>query len=170
MIIGLSLEQVKCRIWWSEYNLKLHGLWGFWSNMTSLFPYSHTAPDSWIFWNAGDLENPRKSPKFVRVRDSKPQKSPKFISSPSPKYPRNLFGEFRGYNFKKPQNQTYPHPQKIPKNFPSFIPIPAPSPKFGAGTGKIGDRGRYASAISRPFKIMSSFLVIFNFKTRPKHR
>ena len=30
--------------------------------------------------------------------------------------------------------------------------------------------GRYASAISRPFEIMSSPLVTFNFKTFPKHR
>ena len=30
--------------------------------------------------------------------------------------------------------------------------------------------GRYAFAISRPFEIMSSPLVTFNFKTFPKHR
>ena len=80
---------------------------------------------------------PQKSPKLK----SSPPPSPIFISSPSPKYPQNISGDFRGKNPKNPQNQTYPRPRKIPKIGPRVCLIPTPSPKFGAGTGKIGDRG-----------------------------
>ena len=49
--------------------------------------------------------------------------------SPSPNYPQNFIGDFRGYNPKKPQNWTHPRPKKFPRFFSNFVPVPAPSPE-----------------------------------------
>ena len=101
---------------------------------------------TWTFWNVGDQTPkipkieiiPTFIPKLWVFLGVKPQKFPNFISSPSPKYPQNVSGDFRGKNPKNPKFKLILAPEKSPKVVQGFASSPPRPRNLGRGRGKSG--------------------------------